>query len=472
MITCRGIQEIEKRVFRTGISAETLMEKVGRRMAQVILRDHPISGRAEAYLGKGHNAGDALVVLRLLKQEGWQVSVNLAFPETEMAVLTRKKLRELGELGSDHDFRRGPHFLLDGMLGIGTEGSLREPLLGMAEEMNERRLNSGARVVAMDIPTGLDADTGGEGAVVADLTLTVGIPKLGLVADSATDFVGRLELIEVEELPLPEEGDRLISRPFLPPRPFSFHKGQAGRIGIIAGSPGLLGAAALACQGALRGGAGLITLWAEKELLSDLRAMVSPEVMIRELGDDWNEVCQLSPDALVIGPGLGTDCSDSLFRLLEKNQLPTVLDADALNLIATHERQDLLGANILATPHPGEMARLHVVDGTRAEITRSFSEAYPATLLYKGARTIVTRKGEPLFYNTTGTPAMATGGQGDLLSGVLGALLAGGQDLLSAACQGAWLAGRAAELALLDGESERSLTPGDVARHLGRAMKG
>ena len=147
--------------------------------------------------------------------------------------------------------------------------------------MNERRLNSGARVVAMDIPTGLDADTGGEGVVVADLTLTVGIPKLGLVADSATDFVGRLELIEVEELPLPEEGDRLISRQFIRPRPFSFHKGQAGRVGIIAGSPGLLGAAALASQGALRGGAGLITLWAEKELLSDLRAMVSPEVMIR-----------------------------------------------------------------------------------------------------------------------------------------------------------------------------------------------
>ena len=472
MITCREIEELEKRVFRTGISAETLMEKVGRRMARVILRDPPISGRAEAYLGKGHNAGDALVVLRVLKQEGWQVSVKLAFPETEMAVLTRKKLRELGELGSDYGFRRGPHLLLDGMLGIGTRGSLREPLLGMAEEMNERRLNSGARVVAMDIPTGLDADTGGEGAVVADLTLTVGIPKLGLVADSATDFVGRLELIEVEELPLPEEGDRLISRPFLRPRPFSFHKGQAGRVGIIAGSPGLLGAAALACQGALRGGAGLITLWAKRELLSDLRAMVSPEVMIRELGDDWAEVCQLNPDALVIGPGLGTDCSDSLFRLLEKNQVPTVLDADALNLIATHERQDLLGANILATPHPGEMARLHVVDGTRAEITRSFSEAYPATLLYKGARTIVTRKGEPLFYNTTGTPAMATGGQGDLLSGVLGARLAGGQDLLSAACQGAWLAGRAAELALLSGESECSLTPGDVARHLGRAMKG
>ena len=472
MITCRGIQEVEGRVFRTGISAEILMEKVGRRMARVILRDHPISGRAEAYLGKGHNAGDALVVLRVLKQEGWQVSVKLAFPETEMAVLTRKKLRELGEWGSDHGFRRGSHLLLDGMLGIGTQGSLRKPLLGMAEEMNERRLSSGARVIAMDIPSGLDADTGGEGAVVADLTLTVGIPKLGLVADSATDFVGRLELIEVEELPLPEEGDRLISRPFLRPRPFSFHKGQAGRVGIIAGSPGLLGAAALASQGALRGGAGLITLWAERELLSDLRAMVSPEVMIRELGDDWAEVCQLNPDALVIGPGLGADCSDSLFRLLEKNQLPTVLDADALNLIATHGRQDLLGANILATPHPGEMARLHAVDGTRAEITRSFSEAYAATLLYKGARTIVTRKEEPLFYNTTGTPAMATGGQGDLLSGVLGACLAGGQDLLSAACQGAWLIGRAAELALLGGESERSLTPDDVARHLGRAMKG
>ena len=471
MITCREIQELEKRVFRSGISAEDLMEKVSRRMARVILRDCPIAGRAEAYLGKGHNAGDALVVLRILKQEGWLVSVNLAFPETEMAVLTRKKLRELGELEGAHGFRRGPHLLLDGMLGVGGQGDLREPLFGMAEEMNERRLSSGAQVIAMDIPSGLNADTGADGMVVADLTLTVGIPKQGLVADSATDFVGRLELIEVEELPLPTEGDRLISRPCFRPRPFSFHKGQAGRVGIIAGSPGLLGAAVLASEGALKGGAGLITLWAEKELLSDLRAMVSPEVMIRELGGDWTEVFKVKPDALVIGPGIGGDCSDLLFKLLAENQLPTVLDADALNLVAKGERFDLLDTNILATPHPGEMKRLYSVAGTRAVIARSFSEIYPATLLFKGARTIVTRKGEPLFYNTTGSPAMATGGQGDLLSGVLGALMAGGQNLLSAACQGAWLTGRAAELALLDGESEQSLTPSDVARFLGRATK-
>jgi len=472
MITCGEIQELERDVFRSGITAEEMMEKVGHRMARVILRDYPIAGRAEAYLGKGHNAGDALVVLRILKYEGWRVSVKKSFPETEMAVLTRKKLRELGEMGGDNDFRRGPLLLLDGMLGIGTRGKLREPLLGMSVELNKRRLDAGARVIAMDIPSGLNADTGGDGAVVADLTLTVGIPKRGLVADSATDFVGRLELIEVEELPLPGEGDRLISRPRIRPRPYSFHKGQAGRVGIIAGSPGLLGAAALASEGALKGGAGLITLWTGNELLSDLRAMVSPEVMIRELGGDWTEVFQLEPEALVVGPGLGTSCSDALMNLLEASQLPTVLDADALNLVAKYGRPDLLGANILATPHPGEMSRLHPANGSRAEVARSFSETYPATLLFKGARTIVTRKGEPLFYNTTGTPGMATGGQGDLLSGVLGALLAGGEDLHAAACQGAWLTGRAAELALLDGESEQSLTPSEVARFLGRAMKG
>lgn len=472
MTTCRDMQELEKRAFAAGASAEALMEKVGRRMARVILRDYREPGRAIAFLGKGHNAGDALVVLRYLKEAGWQVSVRMASSETELAVLTRKKLREVNIPADSRIHLPGPFLLLDGLLGIGSKGAIREPLLGLAREMNHLRDTKGGRTIAMDLPSGLDADSGENGEVVADVTFTVGVPKVGLVADSATDFVGRLELIEVEELPLPKEGDRLISQPTFSPRPFTFHKGKAGRVGIIAGSPGMLGAAALASEGALRGGAGLITLWAERELLSDLRAMVSPEVMIRELKNYWTEVFQLNPDALVIGPGLGGDCADSLFDLLKANQRPLVLDADALNLVAKNQRYDLLAENVLVTPHPGEMVRLNQVEGSRAEIARSFVEKYPATLLFKGARTIVTQSGQPLFYNTTGTPGMATGGQGDLLSGVLGALLAGGMGLLDAACTGAWLSGRAAELALLDGESEQSLTPGDVARFLGRAMKG
>ena len=456
MITCVEMQEVEAAAFARGASAEALMEKVGRRMASVILRDHVEPGRVIAFLGKGHNAGDALVVARHLKDAGWAVEVRTRLSPEEMAPLTRKKWEELGEEVSG--FRRGAFLLLDGLLGIGASGVLREPLAGLAQEMNALRRTAGARTVAMDLPSGLDADTGEAGVVVADWTFTVGIPKKGLVADSATNFVGRLELIEVEELPVSETGDALTTastvRSLLPPRPFSFHKGQAGRVTIIAGSPGLVGAAVLCAQGALRAGGGLITLLVEECDIEKMLRLVPPEI---------------KADAIVIGPGLGRD-SQIAFRLieyLEAAALPTILDADGLNMIADARRLDLLKEDVLVTPHPGELQRLVPAEGTRAERALQFTDRCPATLLFKGARTIVTQADEPLFYNTTGNPGMATGGQGDTLSGVLGSLVAGGLTLIDAARAGAWLTGRAAEVALLAGRSELSLTPSDIGRHLG-----
>ena len=468
MITCVEMQEVEAAAFARGASAEALMEKVGRRMASVILRDHVEPGRVIAFLGKGHNAGDALVVARHLKDAGWAVEVRTRLSPEEMAPLTRKKWEELGEEVSG--FRRGAFLLLDGLLGIGASGVLREPLAGLAQEMNALRRTAGARTVAMDLPSGLDADTGEAGVVVADWTFTVGIPKKGLVADSATNFVGRLELIEVEELPVSETGDALTTastvRSLLPPRPFSFHKGQAGRVTIIAGSPGLVGAAVLCAQGSLRAGGGLITLLVEECDIEKMLRLVPPEIMVKARPDDWREI---KADAIVIGPGLGRD-SQIAFRLieyLEAAALPTILDADGLNMIADARRLDLLKEDVLVTPHPGELQRLVPAEGTRAERALQFTDRCPATLLFKGARTIVTQADEPLFYNTTGNPGMATGGQGDTLSGVLGSLVAGGLTLIDAARAGAWLTGRAAEVALLAGRSELSLTPSDIGRHLG-----
>lgn len=478
-MTCAEMQAHEERAFQTGATAEGLMEKVGSRMAGFLLEEFPRSGEVIAFLGKGHNAGDALVVARHLSQQGWQVTVRTPYAEEELAQLSARKLRELGEPLREKLNRNGPLLLLDGLVGLGARGPLREPLASLAEEMNELRRH-GAITIAMDLPSGLDGDDGTRGAVVADYTLTVGIPKWGLVADSAIDFVGRLQLITVEELSLPSElakpteGSHLITgervQGLLRRRPFSYHKGQAGRVAILAGSPGMWGAAVLCARGALRGGAGLVTLYVAEEWIAPLLPLVDPEVMIRPRPADWRTIVA---DALVVGPGLGQAVPDGerLCELLGHRGCQVVVDADALNLLAAAGRVEVVGKGGLLTPHPGEMARLCNATGTRSERARALAEVSGAAVLFKGARTLVTERERGQYYNTTGHPGMATGGQGDTLAGVLGALLAQGLAPLEAAQVGAWVCGRAAEFALRDGESAESLTPSALSARLGAAFR-
>lgn len=487
LIDCQEMRELEEKVFQAGASAEALMDKAGRRLGEVLRALYPEPGTAVAYLGRGNNGGDALVALQVLRSAGWAIALRCPFQPLELGLLPSRKLRELGEVELQQDAfeprdHPGPLLLIDGLLGIGASGPLRDPLRPLAVEMNDLRARAGARVVAVDIPSGLNGDTGepGEGAVRADLTATIAIPKRGLVADGALNHVGRIEVIALEELPVPAGGDHLTTarnlRPLLPPRDFEIHKGQAGRVGIVAGSRGMLGAAGLAALGALRGGAGLVTVYVmEQDYPLLISAGPPPEAMIRPVGS-YAEVGDDGQDVLVVGPGLGRPGSReerALLDLLGRNDIPLVVDADALNLLATAGVAGRVHRQMVLTPHPGEMQRLFPEGGelSRAERARQFVATCPCTLLYKGARTIVTSRGEELHYNSTGHPGMATGGQGDVLSGLLGALVAGGLRLTDAARAAAWLAGRAAELALEAGQSERSLTAGDTARSLGEAFR-
>ena len=487
LINCRGMRALEEAAFRAGASAETLMNKAGRRLGETLAILHPEPGTAVAYVGRGNNGGDALVALQVLRAAGWRIAVRGACLPLELGLLPRRKLRELGEVELetapfDPCDRGKPLLLIDGLLGIGARGPLREPLRSLAAEMNGLRRTAGARVAAVDIPSGVDGDTGQpcEGAVQADLTATIAVPKCGLLSDAALDHVGRLELIALEELAPPVTGDRLTVarnlRGLLPRRSFGTHKGQAGRVGIVAGSRGMLGAASLAALGALRGGAGLVTVYV---LEQDYGLMVSsgmpPEAMVRPI-ENYAEAGAAGQDVLVIGPGLGElqgRAGGALWDLFQETDCPLVVDADALNLLASAEAPEVVTPRMLLTPHPGEMQRL--LPGAkglnRAETARRFVQEFSCTLLYKGARTIVTAPGEDLHYNSTGHPGMATGGQGDVLSGLLGALAAGGMSLLEAARAGAWLAGRASECALAGGESEESLVAGDTARALGCAFR-
>jgi NAD(P)H-hydrate epimerase len=486
-VDCDGMRELEEAAFRSGVTAEALMDKAGRRLGRALLRLYPQPGTAVAYVGKGNNGGDALVALRVMREAGWEVMVRCGADGSGMGELPRRKLRELGNpwilrkrFESLESAR--PLLLIDGLLGIGAGGALREPVAGLAAEMNALRREAGAVVAAVDVPSGLDGTTGviADGAVVADLTLTIGVPKRGLLRDHAAAVAGRIELVPLEELPVPSGGDRLLVpgelREMLPERPFPMHKGDAGRVGIVAGSKGMLGAAVLTATGALRSGAGLVTLYVPEKLY---RLMVAagppPELMVKPVGC-YRDVLEEPLHALAVGPGLGgpkKEARKALFELLREFSGTIVLDADGLNLVAESGPEKHVREGMVLTPHPGEMARLFPAAETldRAAAALAFVDAHPCTLLLKGARTVIASPGGPCRFNTTGTPGMASGGQGDVLTGVIAALAGAGATPAAAACCGAWLAGRASELAVTGtGGAEESLLASDTAGALGAAF--
>lgn len=486
IVTCRQMQEIELAAFSRGIQAADLMEQAGRGIAGVVRQFFPVPGTLILFLGKGNNAGDALVAARELRKSGWRVQARLAFPEAEFKELPARHWRDLSahvEAGGDET---SPLVLLDGLLGIGAAGPLDGSLLMLAEEMNALRKQKHATTIAMDIPSGLNGDTGEPcpGCVQADITAAIAQVKSGLLADAATAFVGRLAVVPLPGLDSQAGDSSALAvtsgflRGRLPRRSFEFHKGQAGRVGIIAGSRNFSGAGVLAASGALRGGAGLVTLLVKDDAHPLIAAKAPPEVMVRAVRD-YREVPAASFDAVAIGPGLGFDCEEEVFDIIGRAAVPLVLDADALTMLARAGLSPLARppAPRLLTPHPGEMARLVASSpewnglGRRA-LAEAFAGRFPGiTLLLKGARTVIAQAGAPVCFNTTGTPAMATGGMGDVLTGLCAALMAQGVCILDAACFGAWLSGRAAERALIaGGESVESLGAGDVLHHLGGAF--
>jgi ADP-dependent NAD(P)H-hydrate dehydratase / NAD(P)H-hydrate epimerase len=487
-VTCSEMRAAEATAIAAGWSEEQLLDLAGERLGRAIARFFPHPGTVVGYLGKGHNAGDALVALRVLKEEfGWNIAARPAFPIEKCAPLTRMKWLECAppvfETKMPWRDLKGPLVLLDGLLGIGACGALRDPLLKLAAEMEWLRHHTGANIAAVDLPSGVDADSGEPtpGAVTADVTFMIGNAKRGLLQSHAVNSVGALALVPVEiltaagpgkiELICPQQMDFGKS-----PRPYDFHKGLAGRVAVIAGSARYPGAAVLAATGALRGGAGLVTLHVPQQAAAVIAAKCPPEIIIRSYAS-VREIGNIDCDAIVIGCGLGEleDMAAAEFLdWLGNQEKAAVIDADALNLIAKHGRQDIFRNQQVLTPHPGEFRRLapDLADLPREKAAKVFSERHPSTLLLKGGRTLVTRTGQPIWCNATGSPGMATGGQGDLLAGLIGARLAAGLAPHEAAAQAAWLCGRAAEISLENRElSPESMTPSDCAMRLGAAFR-
>jgi hydroxyethylthiazole kinase-like uncharacterized protein yjeF len=476
----------EQAAFARGTTAEALMDEAGAEIARAVRRFVPEPGHCIVFCGKGNNAGDALVAAKHLRDRGWTIELRLAFDEADCGELMRKKL---GSIRSSDTRMRGRTVVLDGLLGIGANPPLRDPIRTAGREINQLRTTANAFVFAVDIPTGVDADSGefDDDAVIADCTVTIGFAKRGLVADRALNHIGRIEVVPLIELEsenltgltsqvsgqLPATiGSAASLRRLLPRRQFGAYKNEFGRVGIVAGSRGLTGAAVLCASGALRGGAGLVNLFVIDDVYEIIASIAPPETMVRSVSS-YHDLADQPVNVWAIGPGLGKDRADEVRHAIRSIEQPVVVDADGLNAAAeTPEIWSEARGPRLITPHPGEMKRLAPNGSTdRATQARGFLQHNPVTLLLKGSRTIVAERGKPLSYNTTGTPAMSTGGMGDVLTGVCAALISQHLSVYDAARVATWACARAAEISLArDGTSEESLIATDVIENLGRAF--
>ena len=494
VVTSAQMRDAENAVFARGISAAALMNQAGAGIAQAVQQFFPRPGYCLVFSGRGNNGGDALVAAAHLKRTGWHTDVHLSFPESQCSDLLRKKITEFRDTppvaapaaasvvaavsAASAGGTLAPTIILDGLLGLGSKPPLRDPILTVCHEINRLRQEERTYVFAVDQPTGLDGDSGeaDRDCVIADFTVTIAATKRGLIADDATKFVGRLEVVPLPDLPL-EAADETVTcaaslRGLLPRRQFNAHKNQFGRVGIVAGSRGFAGAASMCTWGALRGGAGLVEVFVPENIYEIVAAAAPFESMVKPV-KSYRDLIEEKIDVWGIGPGLGKDNADEIIEFIQRAESPMVVDADALNILSANVSvlKDSRGPRLL-TPHPGEMKRLAGDQNiSRAELARKFTSEFPITLLLKGSRTVIAESGKRISYNTTGNPGMATGGMGDVLTGVCAALIAQNLSPFDAARLGAWACGRAAEIAIFNkGESQQSLLPRDVLTNLGGAF--
>jgi NAD(P)H-hydrate epimerase len=481
-----------------GIPALTLMDRAGRGVADAAAELAGPRGRFVVVCGGGNNGGDGYVAARLLRAAGRDARVMALVPAHVLSPDARAVREQAERAGVPIDdgvlapLAAGVgDVVVDAIFGTGLKRPPEGLFAGAIAAIEVARVG-GARVLAVDVPSGLSADTGRPlgPCVRADRTVTFAFLKRGLAVHPGLALAGEVTVIDIG---IPPQAARRVpvgcellteteAKVLVPPRAPEAHKGDAGRLLVVAGSPGKSGAAHLALLGALRGGAGLVWLAARPEVLP-LALAGRPEAMslalpgVGPLGrSDLAALVAAARevDAIAIGPGIprGPETAEMIRALLQRSGKPAVVDADGLNALA--DEPGLLaglGGKLLLTPHPGEMARLcgtsiAEVQADRLRVASWKAREWGATVLLKGARTVVADpEGTPTII-PTGNPGMATGGTGDVLTGLCGALLAGGLPPEAAGRVGAWVHGRAGDLAAAR-HGERGLVAGDVGEHLG-----
>lgn len=461
---------------RAGVPPGVLMENAGRAAAQLVHAFHP-DGLIVAVAGAGNNGGDAVVAARVLLGWGRDVVLVHAGARPPAAHLTHG--HDLPVLAGNGAVAAVEHaaVVIDGILGTGASGAPR----GSAADWIAHIARARGAVVALDLPSGIDATSGAVAAqaVNADLTVTFGWPKLGMLLLPARRCCGRIIAVEIGFPPLERFDAEAITPGWaharLPVRAADAHKSTVGRVFVLAGSTGMAGAAVLCANAAQRAGAGYVRIGSVAENRVIVQTAV-PEATFVDAAQ-LDDAAFAGMDALVAGPGIGTHdgALAALGRALELTpELPTLLDADALNLFARDAdelRAIARGRPLLITPHPGEMARLlasNTADIAAAPVdaAREASARFGAAVLLKGQPSIIAMEGEPLLVATAGSSDLATAGMGDHLAGVAGAFLAAGAPPRVAAGLALQYSGRAAQLA----RRGRSLSPRDVTAALPRAF--
>lgn len=489
LVTAAQMREMDRRTIEDyGVPGIVLMENAALRVVDIIAdRFGPLKGKRIAVVcGKGSNGGDGLAIARhLAARFGAKLSVHLTAEPSEYEGDAAENYKMASAFGLDirpvfPDLYRGIDLIVDALLGTGIHGGVEGPLAEIISAMNgEHR-----PIVAVDVPSGLNADTGDvQGACVkAALTVTFALPKIGLLVYPGAEYVGELVVADIGmPRPVLAADDVLVSATeasdiarWLPARVNGrdSNKGKFGHVSVFAGSAGFAGAPTLSAEAAARAGAGLVTLAVPKSLQNALMARVSPVVMTQGLaetdagtfGKDAVEAAlkiAAKGTAAAIGPGLGgADNAETRAFVREfvgRCPVPLVIDADALNCLASEKDR---GASVvksrtaatILTPHPGEMGRLlgtdtKTVQADRRTAAETAAKTYGCVVLLKGARTLIASPDGRLAVNLTSNPGMATGGAGDVLTGLTAALVGSDIAAFEAACAAAYLHGLAGDLA-------------------------
>jgi NAD(P)H-hydrate epimerase len=473
------IKEIDRQYSQDyDISSFQLMTLAARRVVEVILTRYSDIKNAQVFCGSGNNAGDGFLIAAGLADRGWLVQVVLVGDTEKLSDASREAFAVCqNSQAIVQDFEGSVlagAVLVDALLGLGIRGDVTSAYRSAIMAINA---GSGP-VVAVDLPSGLQPDSGdvGTACVRASITITFLARKVGLYSQDGPDYAGEIMLAD---LGLPEalltkhaaKVLRVLDAPRLPARQNKAHKGHFGHLLVVGGNTGFGGAGLLASEAAVRSGAGLVSVVSREAHRSGFLARC-PEVMFRGVTetDDITDLLD-RVQAVVLGPGLGQDAwAQNLYRQVIAAGKPLVLDADGLNLLAQAPVPLL---DCIMTPHPLEAARLlrrDQVDPDRLAVVGQLQSEYGAVVVLKGAATLVASN-SGIAINVLGGPAMATAGMGDVLSGLLGALLAQGEPLSRAAELGVAHHGRAARMATAQ-QGEVGLLARDVVMQVGRSLSG
>ncbi len=470
------IRHIEQLAYEQyGYEPATLMEQAGLAAFQALLRFWPSAQQLIVFCGHGNNGGDGYTLARLAQNHGLQVTVYAVGDPTRFSEVTQQAYQHCLAAGiaitayTDQDITAAD-VVIDALLGIGIHGQVHGDYLSAITAINKAQRPT----LSLDIPSGLYADTGQTAgdAVHAEVTVTfIGIKK-GLVTGQAKDFTGKLIC---DDLGLPQDllaraevDAQIIShdvlRKMLPKRSRCANKGDFGHVLALGGNHGMVGAVRMASEAAARVGAGLVSIGTRADHASFI-SMMRPELMCHsvEIASDLLPLLAKAT-VLVLGPGLGKDAwADTIFTEALNNSLPKVVDADALNRLAQtpSHRQDWI-----LTPHPGEAARLLACSSAEIEADRfaaiaALQQRYGGVIVLKGAGTLIRGEQGLTYVCTAGNPGMASGGMGDVLSGILGGLLAQGLSLLAAAQTGVLIHALAADV-VAQTQGERGMLASDL----------